>query len=118
MPVSELDTFRSMHDEELRRARGLRFVRAAELDAVAEDFCAFFARTVEPHLAREEEVLLSHCPADAVLRLWHDHLRLREGAERLADPERRSVVETRALGIILEEHVLWEERDLRRLLEP
>lgn len=116
MPVSALDSYRPMHDQELRHARSLRFVRSDDLDAVVDEFCAFFTHDVEPHLAREEEMLLSHCPADAILRLWHDHERLRDAAERLADPKRRSVVETRALGIMLEEHVLWEERELRRLL--
>jgi hemerythrin-like domain-containing protein len=113
------------HQHALDAALRLRRADADTLHAAADHFARFFEREGRRHFTIEEELLLPSLPADmpewaeATRRIRDDHEAIRAAADSPGD---LSVVEARALGDRLNEHVRFEERVafamLERTLDP
>jgi hemerythrin-like domain-containing protein len=118
------------HHHVLVEAKSLRDAEPGREDEVAGRFVEFWAADVEPHLAREEEVLVPPYLAaggseDLVRRLRREHAEIREHAEHLRTRLDAAGVCSGCLGRmgdLLHDHVRFEERelfpDVERVLPP
>lgn len=108
------------HLKALIAAKRLR--EASDVDSGAAAFVEFWQPEGRHHFRVEEEVLLPGwalgAPVDrsAVARMLDDHLEIRREALRIEAGE-ASLEELRELGVRLEAHVRFEERELFPMIE-
>lgn len=108
------------HLKALIAAKRLR--EATEVEAGNRHFLEFWQPEGRHHFRVEEEVLLPgwalKAPVDrpAVARMLDDHLAIRREALRIEAGE-ASLEELRELGVLLESHVRFEERELFPMVE-
>ena len=95
---------------------------AEEVAPASQAFLDFWHGDGQRHFRVEEEVLLPAWAARAevdragVMRMLEEHLEIRRQALRLAAGE-LTLEEVRALGVLLHDHVRFEERQLFPLIE-
>jgi hemerythrin-like domain-containing protein len=108
------------HHQALVVAQHLR--RADDPQEAARQFLGFWRQSGALHFRIEEEVLLPYwavlgtVDGDGAARLARDHLSIRRAAIGL-DAETASLEQIQDLGLELEAHVRFEERQLFPLLE-
>jgi hemerythrin-like domain-containing protein len=113
----ELTPLSHVHHVALEHALRLRRADDDDVAAVTARFRAFFAEEGERHLQREEEVLVPALAGAEALRerLLAEHALIRQLTRALGGSPRREDVH--ALGLLLTDHVRFEERELFPLLE-
>ena len=117
---AELTPLSHEHHQALFVAIGLK--RAEDVDASAA-FLDYHEATGERHFEIEEQVLLPGWlaadpdgDADAARRVLAEHLEIRTATARLRAGE-AAVDDLHALGVLLERHVRYEERELFPMIE-
>jgi hemerythrin-like domain-containing protein len=109
------------HHRALEVALRLRRATAADVDAAVARFLAFWREHGRRHFEVEEEVLFAALPpgddqwATATRRIRTEHDQLRSHAEALETAP--SAESARAVGVLLDAHVRYEERHAFPLLE-
>jgi hypothetical protein len=108
------------HLKALIAAKRLR--EATDAEAARRSFIGFWQPEGRRHFRVEEEVLLPgwalQAPVDrpGVARMLGDHLAIRREALR-SEAGEASLEELRELGVLLEAHVRFEERELFPMIE-
>jgi hypothetical protein len=108
------------HHHALDAAQRLRRAGAADLDAAIAHLQSFWQPRGRRHFAIEERLLLRALPdtdADwraAAARVRDEHARIRAAVDALPDG---GVDDAHELGVLLHDHVRFEERRLFTLLE-
>lgn len=99
-----------------------RLKEAGDLEEASRAFLDFWEGDGARHFRVEEEVLLpgwalhAEVDRDGVRRMLEEHLAIRRGALRLEAGE-ATLEEARQLGVLLHDHVRFEERQLFPLVE-
>jgi hemerythrin-like domain-containing protein len=121
--MKRAEALRPLSREHLTALLTAKKVREAEeLDAATRTFLDFWREDGRRHFRVEEEVLLpgwaAHAEVDrpGVSRMLEEHLAIRRGALLLAAGE-LSLEQARELGVLLHDHVRYEERQLFPLIE-
>jgi hypothetical protein len=117
------EALRPLSREHLGALLAAKAMREAEaLEEASTAFLDFWRKDGLRHFRIEEEVLLPGWAADAevdrdgVHRMLDEHLEVRRGALRLEAGE-LALEEARELGVLLHDHVRFEERQLFPLIE-
>lgn len=99
-----------------------RLKEAGDLREATQAFLEFWEEEGARHFRVEEEVLLPTWAAhgeinrDGVMRMLSEHLAIRREALRLAGGK-ATLEEARQLGVVLHDHVRFEERELFPMVE-
>jgi hemerythrin-like domain-containing protein len=117
------EALRPLSREHLNALHAAKVLREGnDLEAVTEVFFDFWDSEGQRHFRIEEEVLLPHWARygegdrSAVARILEEHLAIRSEALRLKAGE-ASLEEAQELGLLLHDHVRFEERQVFPILE-
>jgi hemerythrin-like domain-containing protein len=117
------DALRRLSREHLNALLAAKVLREGDdLEAIAEVFFDFWDSEGRIHFRVEEEVLLPHwarrseVDRPAVARMLEEHLAIRREAIRLRAGE-STLQEAQELGVLLHDHVRFEERTVFPLIE-